>query len=132
MENLSKLPASEICLLWQKYVKKPVPNLNKNTLIKYIYWYQQARENRVSLRPFFKLIDKVSKEMEENRHDETYFENGTKFIRSYKGEKYEVEVVKDGFLFRGEIYKSLSAIARKITGAQWNGKIFFRGNDGRK
>ena len=32
--------------------------------------------------------------------------------------RYEVEVIKDGFLFEGIVYKSLSVIARQITGAQ--------------
>lgn len=121
---------AEIHALWQKYIKKPAPQLNKNTLIKYICWYQQAKENKFPLRPFFKLIEKTEREYAENKLVEVAYENGTKFIRSYKGTKYEVEVLKEGFLFKGEIYKSLSAIARKITGVQWNGKIFFRGNNG--
>lgn len=132
MNDIPEMSLAEARDLWQKYIKKPLPKIKKNTLIKYIYWYQQAKENRVSLRAFFKLIEKAGREFEENRTDETCFEIGTKFIRSYKGEKYEVEVVKDGYLFRGEICKSLSAIARKITGAQWNGKVFFRGNDARR
>lgn len=132
MVDMQNMNLSEIHVLWQKYIKKPVPQLNKNILIKYIFWYQQAKENMVPLRPFFKLIEKTEREYEENKLEEVAYENGTKFIRSYKGNKYEVEVIKGGFLFKGEIYKSLSAIARKITGKQWNSKIFFRGNNGRK
>lgn len=52
--------------------------------------------------------------------------HGTKLYRIWKGKQYEVTIGKDGcFIFDGEIYKSLSAIARKITGTNWNGKIFF-------
>ena len=51
---------------------------------------------------------------------------GTKLYRIWKGKQYEVTVGKDGcFIFDGEIYKSLSAVARKITGTNWNGKTFF-------
>jgi hypothetical protein len=132
MIDMQNMDLAGIHALWQKYIKKPVPQLNKNTLIKYICWYQQIKENKVPLRPFLKLLEKAEREYAENKLEETAYENGTKFIRSYKGNKYEVEVIKDGFLFKGEIYKSLSSIARKITGKQWNGKIFFRGNNGRK
>ena len=51
---------------------------------------------------------------------------GTKLYRIWKGKQYEVMVGKDGcFIFDGETYKSLSAVARKITGTKWNGKTFF-------
>lgn len=51
---------------------------------------------------------------------------GTRLIRNWKGKEHEVTVREDGhFEYQGESYKSLSAIARKITGTQWNGKLFF-------
>ncbi len=51
---------------------------------------------------------------------------GTKLYRVYRGRQYEVTIVRDKeFVFNGETYKSLSAIARKITGMRWNGKQFF-------
>jgi len=51
---------------------------------------------------------------------------GTKYYRVWKGDKYEVTVAgEDQFVYNGEIFKSLSAVARKITGTRWNGKVFF-------
>ena len=51
---------------------------------------------------------------------------GTRLIRNWKGKEHEVTVRDDGhFEYQGEAYRSLSAIARKITGSQWNGKLFF-------
>ncbi len=51
---------------------------------------------------------------------------GTVLTREYKGEIYEVTVLSDGFSFQGERYKSLSAVAKAITGQHWNGYYFFR------
>ena len=51
--------------------------------------------------------------------------NGTKLIREFKGRKYSVIVMQDGYEFNGKKYKSLSAIANEITGTRWNGKKFF-------
>ncbi|WP_296167489.1 DUF2924 domain-containing protein [uncultured Brevundimonas sp.] len=50
---------------------------------------------------------------------------GIKLIRSWKGELHTVEAVEGSFLYEGETYRSLSAVARRITGTQWNGLVFF-------
>lgn len=51
---------------------------------------------------------------------------GSTITRLYKGEKVEVSVLPAGFEYEGEVYKSLSAVAKKITGSHCNGYLFFR------
>ena len=50
---------------------------------------------------------------------------GTLVTRWYKGQLIQVKVVATGFEFEGELYKSLSAVAKKVTGSHWNGFRFF-------
>lgn len=50
---------------------------------------------------------------------------GTRLIREWKGVEHSVTVRKEDFEYQGRPYKSLSAIARLITGTRWNGLIFF-------
>jgi hypothetical protein len=50
---------------------------------------------------------------------------GSKLFREWHGETHEVLVLDEGYAWRGETYPSLSAIARAITGAHWNGWAFF-------
>ena len=50
---------------------------------------------------------------------------GSKLYREWHGETHEVLVLDKGFAWRGETHPSLSAIARAITGAHWNGWAFF-------
>ena len=50
---------------------------------------------------------------------------GTVLTRTYKGERLEVRVLATGFEFEGAVYRSLSAVAKAITGAHWNGRLFF-------
>jgi hypothetical protein len=50
---------------------------------------------------------------------------GSKLFREWHGETHEVLVLDKGFAWHGESYSSLSAIARAITGAHWNGWAFF-------
>ncbi|MBX3598547.1 MAG: DUF2924 domain-containing protein [Rhizobiaceae bacterium] len=50
---------------------------------------------------------------------------GTRLMREWNGRMHIVDVTNDGFLFDGKHYRSLSAIARRITGARWSGPRFF-------
>jgi len=50
---------------------------------------------------------------------------GTLLKREYKGQTIQVRVLQDGFELDGDVYRSLSAVARKVTGAHWNGYHFF-------
>ena len=50
---------------------------------------------------------------------------GAVIVRRYKSTEHEVRVLSDGFEFGGERYRSLSRIAREITGTTWNGFLFF-------
>ncbi len=50
---------------------------------------------------------------------------GTRLLREWQGVEYIVTVTADGFEWQGRPYKSLSAIARAITGTRWNGWVFF-------
>ena len=50
---------------------------------------------------------------------------GTRLLREYQGVEHAVTVMADGYEWQGRPYKSLSAIARAITGTRWNGLTFF-------
>ena len=49
----------------------------------------------------------------------------TILIREWGGTRHEVTVVENGVMFRGKRYRSLSKVARMITGNQWSGPLFF-------
>jgi hypothetical protein len=51
--------------------------------------------------------------------------SGTRLLREWNGRTHRVDVTDDGFLWNGENYGSLSAVARAITGARWSGPRFF-------
>jgi hypothetical protein len=50
---------------------------------------------------------------------------GSTLMREWDGVAYSVVVLENGFLFEGETHRSLSAIARRITGVRWSGPRFF-------
>lgn len=59
------------------------------------------------------------------RRDAGRLVEGTRLVREWKGIEYTVTVRRDGFEFQGRPYRTLSPIARAITGTNWNGPVFF-------
>ena len=51
---------------------------------------------------------------------------GSVITREYKGQKIIVTVLANGFEWQGQVYRSISAVAKAITGSHWNGTAFFR------
>jgi hypothetical protein len=51
---------------------------------------------------------------------------GTILTRPYKGQMVQVQVLHSGFAYQGEVYPSLSAVAKAVTGSHCNGFLFFR------
>ena len=50
---------------------------------------------------------------------------GTVLTRTYRKKTVSVELLRDGFLYEGKKYPSLSAVAKAVTGSHWNGYLFF-------
>lgn len=50
---------------------------------------------------------------------------GTELTREHNGKIHRVRVLDGGFEYAGQIFRSLSAVAREITGTRWNGHLFF-------
>ena len=50
---------------------------------------------------------------------------GSRLVRNWNGRSHTVEVTDSGFLYAGRQYRSLSGVARTITGARWSGPRFF-------
>jgi hypothetical protein len=63
---------------------------------------------------------------ERGRNDPRLPAAGTLITREFREQKVSVEVLERGFRYQEREYKSLSAVARQVTGVQWNGYEFFR------
>ena len=69
----------------------------------------------------------LTKEAERIRKPGSYapLHPGSRLVREWKGNQHVVDVAEKGFVFDGKTYRSLSAIAKKITGSHWSGPRFF-------
>jgi hypothetical protein len=66
-----------------------------------------------------------NKRTRRKRLDKRLPTKATLLTRIYKNREITVSVLTDGFEYGGQCYRSLSAIARVVTGTQWNGLVFF-------
>lgn len=57
--------------------------------------------------------------------DYPLFKPGTRLLREWKGATHEVTILEQGVLYKGRRYRSLSEVAKLITGAHWSGPLFF-------
>lgn len=73
-----------------------------------------------------RLLQKASQaNSKPHRPPKRRLSKGSKLFREWHGETHEVLVLDKGFAWRGETYASLTAVARAITGTNWNGWTFF-------
>lgn len=129
MNDMKMLTIKELQAKWQKtFNSKPPKGYTKSFLIKEITWQINYGKTSANLQSKInKLVEEYEKIKSVNIKKIKKFDVtiGTKFIREFKGEKYEVIAVDGGFNFNGKFYKTLSAEANVITGTHWNGKKIF-------
>ncbi len=104
---------------WQAcFNVNPPPRVHTELLRRVLAWHVQveATGQKVTLhRPSSASVDRTR----------SLLTPGTRLLREWRGITHEVSVGPDGFDYAGKTYKSLSAIARAITGTPWSGTAFF-------
>ena len=132
-EALSRLPKLDIFELrkeWRFLYKTDVsPHLSRELLIRALaYRIQEVALG--GLRPELqRQLRQIAVELRQTgaaaKRFRPQLKSGTRLVREWQGRTYEVVVLDDGFCWQGTQYRSLSAIARKITGTAWSGPLFF-------
>ena len=122
MTDYTHCTVQQLRAKWTEVINRPIPPIRRSLIIKYLIWYEQAKREKISSLGFFNEVKQAS--MSVNKHT-VILEAGSKITRSYKGVVHTVEVISNGYLYNGKQYKSLSGIAKDITGKSWNGKVFF-------
>lgn len=146
VKRLGGLTVSQLKLRYAEVFGEPTQVNHKQYLIKRIVWRMQAlREGGLSERArrrALELADDAEIRLTVPRAPEpgpgpvvtaafeagrsaSFPKPGSVLRREYKGETIVVKVLPRGFEYDGEVYRSLTAIAREVTGAHWNGVSFF-------
>ena len=132
---------NELIVKWNKMFLKAPPTSLSQSLMAYILDFErQAKSNGAIDRQTKAVIKKlqtqlssahkkpVSKNRQSKARAGSKFKSGTQFMREWNGVTHIVDVSEVGFEWQGQTFKSLSPIAKAITGAHWSGPRFFRLN----
>jgi hypothetical protein len=101
------------------------PGLTKDIIGRMIAYRIQEEAFGGLDRQTIKLLDRLARGERPGLELNRRLKPGTVLVREYRGERYTVTVMPEGFSWNGTIYGSLSTIARTITGTAWNGPRFF-------
>lgn len=123
MINYTQFAVKDLHLKWTEIIGGSMPLVRRSLIVKYLMWYEQAKREKISPLGLFREVVRAAKGAD--KRPKATLEIGSKLIRSYQGLKYEVEIVANGYLYENTLYKSLSGVAKAITGKSWNGNVFF-------
>ena len=128
---LPKKPTPELKQMWRELFDREPPGFSRNYLISRLaYRIQELAYG--GLRPeTLRRLEILGEQYDGDnvttrriRHDARPVA-GTRLVREYRGVEHMVTVLDAGYEWQGRPYRSLSAIARAITGTRWNGLVFF-------
>jgi Protein of unknown function (DUF2924) len=125
---LPKTPTPELKQMWRELYDKEPPGFSRNYLISRLaYRIQELAYG--GLKPATRArLDALANALDTTAARKRVINGpvvGTQLIREWHGVEHKVTVLAEGFEWEGRRYKSLSAVARAITGTRWNGLTFF-------
>ena len=131
--ELGELDRSELRNRWHRaYGFAPPPRLGRDMMLLALGWMAQAKINggfdRETRQYLARLIANLKAGKEFNSGVSKIHSSlnpGMSLVREWHGTVHQVQVLDKGFVWNDKVWHSLSAIAREITGARWNGPAFF-------
>lgn len=128
IEALSHIPRAALAEQWQRLYRSKAPKgVSRRFLIAAIAHALQLRAHGRTASSLQRRIERVATKRSQNSDASPANKPspGARLIREWNGSTYTVDVTEDGFVWDGVPYRSLSAIARTITGTRWSGPRFF-------
>ena len=135
ISRIAKLPdleASDLKKLWRDLYGKEPPPFNQTYFVRRLAYRLQELAYSVDTTALNRRLEMHAKQHMDlqgkvirKTAGADHLASGTRLMREYQGEEHHVTVLHNGFEYRGKRYKSLSGIARAITGTQWSGPLFF-------
>lgn len=130
LQALSELDYAALNAEWRRRFRaRPPKRVGRNLLILGIAWKIQERAygglSAAMKRQIGDLAENLDTDGHVPRRRTVQLKPGARLVREWHGETHDVLVLEDGFQWRGQHWRSLSQIAREITGTPWSGPRFF-------
>ena len=132
IETVANLSRDQLIDRWTKTYKRQPPKGISRTLLERSAAYQAQVKIygglNVTTRRALRAMLTVGKTCQPARpagDAKPRLEPGIRLVREWNGRTFSVDVIEGGFVWDGRVHRSLSVIARMITGARWSGPRFF-------
>ena len=129
MRLFRDLTPDELRKEWRRLYRSQPPRLSRDLLVRAIaYRIQELRYgglSKATRRKLAALVQARGSGAEIAKEGAQRIRAGARLVREWNGRTHTVTVEEEGFTYAGRNYRSLSAIAREITGARWSGPRFF-------
>lgn len=144
IKRLNAMPIPQLRAEFERVWGEPARSNNRVFLLKRIVWRMQAaeqgglseravrratelaRDQELRIRPPAEFHREfASSASQPSEPKAATLEPGEVLSRMYRGRRIEVKVRDGGFECDGVTYASLTAVARAVTGSEWNGRLFF-------
>jgi hypothetical protein len=128
LSRLLTLDLGELRELWcQLYKTETAPRLSRELLVRAIAYRMQEAASGGPRLELQRQLRQIGLELQQTGRlrIRPQLKPGTRLLREWRGRNHEVLVLDDGFSWQGTYYRSLSSIARQITGTAWSGPLFF-------
>ena len=132
-ELIRRLPTAgrdELLKLWQESFGRPAsPGLRRSLILPILAYRIQERAygglDPESERRLRAAVGDPKPQGAKKTEKAQAFQPGTRILREWKGQIHEVLITSSGFEYKGETFRTLSPIAKRITGTHWSGPAFF-------
>ena len=105
--------------------REPSPGLRRDLMIPILAWRAQEKAFGGLKESTVKMLRELALGIATEAQAAYRPRTGTRYVREHNGKLHEVTVLEDGFEYEGKSYRSLTEIARAITGTKWSGPAFF-------
>lgn len=122
-EDIEQLDRDALSHLWNEMLQAPLPRQLSQTVMRRILaselqWCSSGQRRDAIIRRLKRVVATADRASPTSQA-------GQRLVREWNGKRHVVDVTREGYVWNGRTWRSLSAIAREITGARWSGPRFF-------
>lgn len=131
IDEVAEMGRIELLRHWPEHFDVPVPRCASQEFLRMaLAWQVQAEKYGASTSRLDRRLRRIGESIAEGRtpralDDRPKARGGAILVRTWREKSYTVTVSDKGYVLEGVTYRSLSEVARKITGTRWNGPQFF-------
>jgi hypothetical protein len=130
LARLAETPTRDLRAEWRRqYRAEPPSKLSRDLLIRALAYKIQEQASggpdAALTRRLRRLAEQLAAGADISRGAGTTLKTGARLVREWRGQAHTITVLENGFEYEGRRFRSLSQIAKAITGVHWSGPRFF-------